>query len=153
MHIRKATQNDLPTLQRFMQGIITAERPMDPTLKEGEISYYDLGAYIDAEDTEVVVAEVDGRLVGSGYGQVRKNKDYFKYPEYGYIGFMFVEKEYRGQHIAKSIIDNLVEWFSTKNIEEIRLTVYDKNPVAIKAYEKAGFEKHLIEMRLNIGKP
>lgn len=152
MHIRKATRSDLPALLEFEQGIIAAERPMDPTLKEDPITYYDLSEYIDAVDTEVVVAETNGKLVGSGYGQIRKNKDYFKYPEYGYIGFMFVDEDHRGQAIAKQIIAYLNTWFASRNIEEVRLTVYDKNPAAIKAYEKAGFEKHIIEMRLNLGK-
>ncbi|MGB5500466.1 MAG: GNAT family N-acetyltransferase, partial [Maribacter sp.] len=31
---------------------------------------------------------------------------------------------------------------------EIRLTVYDENHAAIRAYEKVGFKKHIIEMRL-----
>ncbi|MBL4636046.1 MAG: GNAT family N-acetyltransferase [Kofleriaceae bacterium] len=150
MHIRKATQSDLPALLKFEQGIITAERHMDPTLKEGPINYYDLGEYLDATDTEVVVAETGGKLVGSGYGQIRKNRGCFKYPEYGSIGFMFVDEDYRGQAIAKQIIEHLNSWFASRNIEEVRLTVYDKNPGAIKAYEKAGFEKHLIEMRLNL---
>ena len=150
MHIRKATQSDLPALLKFEQGIITAERPMDPTLKEDPINYYDLSQYIDATDTEVVVAETNGKLVGSGYGQIRNNEDYFKYPQYGYIGFMFVDEDHRGQAIAKQIIGYLNKWFASRNIEEVRLTVYDKNPGAIKAYEKAGFEKHIVEMRLNL---
>jgi len=123
---------------------------MDPTLKDGHIIYYNLEEYVKADNTHLVVAEINGVLVGSGYGQIRKNQDYFKYPEYGYIGFMFTEEEHRGKGIAKIIIEALNNWFQSRNITEIRLTVYDKNPPAIHAYEKAGFGKHLIEMRMNL---
>ncbi|MBC7747188.1 MAG: GNAT family N-acetyltransferase, partial [Methylotenera sp.] len=40
--IRKARPADLQKLLVFEQGIITAERSYDPTLKEDPIHYYDL---------------------------------------------------------------------------------------------------------------
>ena len=40
--IRQARHTDLDTLFRFEQGVITAERPFDPTLKKDPIHYYDL---------------------------------------------------------------------------------------------------------------
>ncbi len=148
--IRTAKTEDLPILLDFEQKIIEAERPMDITLKSEKISYYDIGAYILADHTQVVVAEIDGEIVGSGYGQIRDRKDFFKQKQLGYIGFMYVKEEHRGKGISQMVIQNLHEWFRSKNIDEIRLTVYEKNPWAIKAYEKTGFEKHLIEMRVNL---
>ncbi|MCF7568299.1 GNAT family N-acetyltransferase [Sabulilitoribacter arenilitoris] len=38
------------------------------------------------------------------------------------------------------IINALLKWCKTKNINEIRLDVYENNPSAIKAYKKAGFK-------------
>ena len=150
MTIRPATIEDLPVLLDFEQKIIATEQPMDPTLRTGKISYYDIGSYIRAYHTEVVVAEVEGEVVGSGYGQIRDRKDFFKQKQLGYIGFMYVKEGFRGMGISQKILQSLCDWFKTKSIEEIRLTVYEKNPRAIKAYEKAGFEKHLIEMRVNL---
>ena len=45
-------------------------------------------------------------------------------------------------------MESLKNWAYSKEIFEIRLTVYQDNLPAIKAYEKAGFKKHIIEMRL-----
>lgn len=149
--IRKAKIEDLATLLDFEQKIIEAETPMDPTLKTDErISYYDLGEYIKADHTEVAVAEVDGEIIGSGYGQIRDRKEYFKQKKMGYIGFMYVKEAFRGQGISQEIIKYLSDWFAAKNIEEIQLDVYDQNPRAIRAYEKAGFEKYLVRMRINL---
>ncbi len=151
MIIRTANIKDLPILLDFEQKIIEAERPMDSTLKQTEkISYYSIEDYIKSDHTEVVVAEVDGEIAGSGYGQIRDRLDYFQQKQLGYIGFMYVKEEHRGKGVSQAIIQYLYDWFKTKDIEEIRLTVYDKNPRAIRAYEKAGFEKHLIEMRINL---
>ncbi|WP_298549105.1 GNAT family N-acetyltransferase [uncultured Aquimarina sp.] len=151
MIVRAATIEDLPILLDFEQGIVQAERPMDPTLKTDEkINYYDLGDYIKADHTEVVVVEVEGEIVGSGYGQIRDRKEFFKQSQMGYIGFMYVKEAFRGQGISQQIIQYISDWFAVKGIDEIQLDVYDQNPRAIRAYEKAGFEKYLVRMRMNV---
>ncbi len=147
---RPAKQQDLATLLKFEQKIIATERPMDPTLiQDQDISYYPIDQYINDPETEVLVAESDGQLVGSVYGQIRPRKPFFQTSHLGYIGFMYVRKAFRGQGVSQLLIDDITQWFKSQNISEIILHVYAKNPRAIKAYEKAGFESHLIEMRLN----
>jgi len=149
--IRSAKLEDLPILLDFEQKLIQAERPMDPTLKQKEkISYYSIEEYIKSDHTEVIVAEIEGEIVGSGYGQIRDRKDFFIQKQLGYIGFMYVKEEHRGKGVSQAVINYLYNWFSDKGLEEIRLTVYDTNPRAIRAYEKVGFEKHVIEMRVNL---
>ena len=39
--IRAATGSDRPLLRRFQQATVAAEWPFDPTLKSGELHYYD----------------------------------------------------------------------------------------------------------------
>lgn len=146
--IRKAAIKDLPTLLEFEQGIIKAERPYDPTLDVDPISYYDLNEMITAEDAEVLIAEYKGRVIASGYAKIKQALNYLNHESYSYMGFMFTEQEFRGQGVNKKIVDGLIEWSHSKGLKEIRLTVYDENPGAIRAYEKVGFKKHLIEMRL-----
>ncbi|WP_108808365.1 GNAT family N-acetyltransferase [Aquimarina spinulae] len=151
MIIRTAIIEDLPILLDFEQKIIEAERPMDPTLiQDKKISYYSVKDYVLSDHTEVVVAEIEGEIVGSGYGQIRDRKNFFKQKQLGYIGFMYVKDQHRGKGVSQEIIKYLCDWFASKNLEEIRLTVYDQNPRAIRAYEKVGFKKHLIEMRVNL---
>jgi ribosomal protein S18 acetylase RimI-like enzyme len=48
------------------------------------------------------------------------------------------------------IIKALNEWAKNKGITEIRLDVYDDNISALNAYEKAGFKRHLVNMRMRI---
>ncbi|RYG29242.1 MAG: GNAT family N-acetyltransferase, partial [Chitinophagaceae bacterium] len=54
----------------------------------------------------------------------------------------------RGRGINKMIIAALKDWAVSKNIDELRLEVYFPNSPAIRAYEKIGFSKHMIEMRM-----
>ena len=151
--IRPAKLQDLPTLLEFEQKIIATERPMDPTLIQNQvISYYPIKDYIDANHTEVLVATDAMQIVGSIYGQIRPRKDFFQTSQLGYIGFMYVRKSHRGQGVSEQLITAITQWFKRQGITEITLHVYAKNPRAIRAYEKVGFESHLIEMRLNPNK-
>ena len=146
--IRDATSLDLPVLLVFEQELIKAERPFDVTLKTSPISYYDIEFYIKNSDVKVLVAAYKGTIVSSGYALKKKAKAFQKHDYYGYLGFMYTIKEYRGKGINKRIVNALKDWCLENNLNEIRLKVYSKNKSAITAYEKAGFQPHMIEMRL-----
>jgi len=147
---RKAILKDLPSLLEFEQGVIEAERPFDPTIKEGYITYYDISELINNEESEVFVVEQDQLIVASGYAKIKGDRHYLKHVKIGYLGFMFVHKAHRGQGLNQLIINELLKWCKERKIFEIRLDVYDDNLTAIKAYEKVGFKKHMTNMRLNI---
>lgn len=145
---RSASLSDLDTLLEFEQGIISAERPYDLTLRKGQINYYDLSELIVSTKAEVIVVEHNGKIVSSGYATIKKARHYLDHEEYSYLGFMYTHPDFRGRGLNRRIVDALKAWSKAKGLTEIRLTVYDDNAAAIKAYEKVGFIKHLIEMRL-----
>lgn len=148
--IRTAVPDDVDTLLVFEQGVIMAERPFDSTLKNGPINYYDIKKMIAADDVELVVATLKNKIIGSGYARIEDAKPYLKHPQHAYLGFMYVIPEFRGKGVNKLIIDALAKWSASKNITELRLDVYQNNVPAINAYEKAGFSKHMVEMRAAI---
>lgn len=146
--LRTAKVSDLDSLLSFEQEIIKAERPFDPTIQKGEISYYDLKELILGDESEVMVIEWEGTLVASGYVRLRLARHYLDHKDYGYLGFMYTHPDHRGKGLNAQIVEGLKEWSYQKGIKEVRLTVYSDNLPAVKAYEKAGFKKHIIEMRL-----
>ncbi|MEM1124044.1 MAG: GNAT family N-acetyltransferase [Bacteroidota bacterium] len=147
---RIATLNDLPVLKKFEQGIVEAERPYNPTLKSGNISYYDLAQLIQSDEAEVFVGELDGQIICSGYVKIKTAKTFLQYDRYAYLGFMYVLPDYRGRGINQLLTQELLNWAKARNLSEFRLTVYDDNLPAVRAYEKVGFEKLITEMRLEI---
>jgi len=118
--VRKARLEDLPLLLEFEQGLI-----------------------------EAFVVELNGEIVASGYAKIIKDRSYLKHDMQGYLGFMYSPKHHRGKGYNKLIMDALIAWCKKRHVFELRLDVYDTNPSAIRAYEKAGFKKHLINMRFN----
>ncbi|MFT5437448.1 MAG: hypothetical protein ACI840_002102, partial [Ulvibacter sp.] len=84
--VRKANLKDVPILLDFEQGVIEVERPMDSTLQDGRISYYDITELITSENSEVFVVEIDTKIVASGYAKIMKDKTYLKHDKQGYLG-------------------------------------------------------------------
>ncbi len=148
--VRKTTLNDLLVLLEFEQALIEAERPMDSTIKDTKISYYDISLFIKHDDADVFVVELNNEIVASGYAKIKTDRHYLKHDYIGYLGFMYVPEEHRGNGYNKLIMDALIKWCQERNIHELRLDVYSNNPAALRAYEKAGMTPYLINMRLDI---
>ena len=119
--IRKATLNDLDILLVFEQGVINTERPFDPTLKKEHTNYYDIEKLITASDVEIVVAELGGEIIGSGYARIENAKPYLQHLQHAYLGFMYVVPTHRGKGINKMIMEVLETWSKAQNITELRL--------------------------------
>ena len=147
--LREASEDDLEVLLEFEQGVISAERPFDPTLGKGKITYYDLNELLNSEDAKVVVVESGSKLIACGYALKKKARHYLNHEFYSYLGFMYTHPDFRGKGVNGMVVESLRKWSLSKGLTEIRLTVYDENIPAIKAYEKMGFKKHIIEMRIN----
>lgn len=146
--IRKATKEDLPALLYAEQEIIRTERPFDPTLRPGEFHYYDLSKMIGTDAAEVLIAELDGAFAGCGNARIKTGMPYNTFERYAFLGCMYVLPEHRGKGIIQSIIGELKKWAAEKGLDEIQLQVYSDNIAAIKAYEKVGFQKMLVDMRI-----
>lgn len=145
---RNARMGDLPILLDFEQELIRAERPFDVTIREDPISYYDIKKMIHDDNACVVVVETGAQIVASGYAIKKRARHYLDHEYYAYLGFMYTHPDHRGKGLNAIIVDELKKWSSSKGLKEMRLTVYEDNIPAIKAYEKVGFKKHIIEMRL-----
>ena len=147
---RTATTQDIDALRQFEQGIVSAERAFDPTLKPGNIQYYDIESMVLADNGRFVIAERGSALIGCGFARIDAAKTYLSHSQQAYLGLMYVDPQYRGQSINGGIVECLKQWCRTKGVTELRLEVYSDNLVAVGAYEKAGFSKHMIEMRLRL---
>jgi RimJ/RimL family protein N-acetyltransferase len=150
INVRKAKDSDLELLRKFEQGVISAERPFDPTLKKGEVSYYDLNEMLTASHIHLVVAEFENEIIGCGYARIENAEPYLEHRQHAYLGFMYTAPEHRGKGVNKKVIDELKQWSLKKNITEMRLDLYYNNLPAINAYEKAGFKKHMTVMRMGL---
>ena len=148
--IRQAGTADLAALLRFQQGIVEAERPFDPTIKDGPVQYYDIAGMLAADHVHFLVAESGAAVIGCGYARIETAKHYLKHAVHGYLGLMYVDPGHRGRSVNGKIIAALAAWCRSRRITELRLEVYNGNRGAIRAYRKAGFAEHMVEMRMDL---
>jgi len=150
MKVRPAREEEIQILLKFEQELVEFERPFDSTLKKGKISYYDIRSRINDKDSQVLVAEINDEIVGSGFGDIVKAKPFLKHEYITSLGFFYVKEEYRSIGVNKMILKELIKWSKKRGISEMKLNVYDKNINAKSVYLKYGFEPNLLEMRLKI---
>lgn len=98
-----------------------------PFPTEDKLDSFSLGAYSDNELVGVVSFARDG-------------KDREKLKHKGILFRMYVSRDFRGQGIAKKLIEKVIERVKQiSDIEQINLTVIANNDKAKKLYEKFGF--------------
>lgn len=149
--VREARRDDYDSLAVLEQKVIDAERPYNPSLKEKNAYYYDIEKLISDQSSRLVVGEVSGDIIATGYVQVRKSKPALDHDSHGYLGFMYVAEEYRGLGFNKVILRDLVSWGQQQGVTNFYLDVYAENNSAVRAYEKFGFRGSLLEMKLDNG--
>ena len=69
---------------------------------------------------------------------------------YGYINNLYVSPEKRGQDLASTLLDFSNDWFKTRRISKLRLTVTASNAAACRLYEKNGYGVTRLEMERDI---
>ncbi|WP_405413417.1 GNAT family N-acetyltransferase [Maribacter sp. Asnod1-A12] len=146
--IREAVKSDIPVLLQYEQEVVKAERPMDPTIRSSDVTYYNLDMLMENPRATVMVACDGDKIVATGYALEKPARHYLDHETYAYFGFMYTEPDYRSKGINGKIVSALQDWSTKAGLTEIRLHVYNDNEPAIRAYEKKGFKRHMIEMRL-----
>lgn len=85
------------------------------------------------ELTTCVVAKIEDEIIGFA--------SLWEPPFEIHLNNIFVRKDVRGKNIGSIILEKLIEIAKMKEKEELTLEVNVNNCVAIKLYEKYGFEK------------
>ncbi len=147
---REATLEDVSALLKLEQGIIDSERPYDQFIREENVSYYDIPKLISEPESQMIVMESDGQIIGSGYAQIRQSKSCHTHDNHCYLGFIYLDAEYRGRALGHKIIEALKAWGTSRGISHFQLDVFSGNKAAVRAYEKAGFKKGLVRMELEV---
>ncbi len=122
MEIRKMTEADLPQV-----CAIENETFSDPWREE------DFSNSLRDDNNTYLVVEFDGAIIAyCGFWGVVGEGDIFN---------VAVKKEYRGQHIGKTMLTALIKEGMTRGIASYTLEVRISNEPAIRLYESLGFEK------------
>ena len=146
MKIRKINIDDLETLrnlsiQTFMETFeeVNTEEDLQKYLLEN-LSIEKLKSELENPNSEFYFAENNDEILG--YLKLNfKDAQTEKLEENHFeIERIYVLKRFLGQKIGQILFDKAIEIGRKKNLEYVWLGVWEENHIAIKFYEKNGFE-------------
>ena len=156
MEIRKAKLQDIEQVTKYGLILLKQHSDLDPYFTPietvGEVYRKFLEGCLHSEDKLLLVAEIDGKLVGYAAGVIQTRSPIFRIAENGYINDVFVEEAFRKLGIAREFLTELKKWFESKGIKHVELSVLAGNEVGKKTWTKFGFEVYEIKKRVEMGK-
>ncbi len=151
LQIRKATLDDIPKVitlwkeytELHDEKVISKSPGVAPLIerKEGasEILEKFIAKNLQEENGLVLIAEIDGEVVGYSFFYYTENKPVYKIEKIGYLADIFVREDYQGLHISSQFMDKGEKWLREKGIEYISLNVSFNNDLAYKIYKRWGY--------------
>jgi GNAT superfamily N-acetyltransferase len=147
--LRQATVEDLDRIQPLWHALYhhQFEHGMLLPLPEGA---YDawlksiqpfLGRFAN-----VVLAEINGEIVGFVAGRIRTLPPYFGSATIGAISEVFVSDQHRSGGIGRRLLAFALQWFKDQQITRVELQVVAGNPDGIRFYRQLGWHEELLQM-------
>ncbi len=122
MKIRPATDADRPVIEELVHAYLDEhwarpypQPPPGPFLDQGEL----------------VVAEVDGEVVGMAKGELREGL--------GHVSLVYLRPESRGQGGGRDLLQHLATHFREQGVEHVSLNVELPNDEALAYWRRLGF--------------
>jgi len=109
-----------------------------------------LGTQLERENIIVLVADIDGKVVGYTYAGV-EGFDYMALR--GPAGALYdivVDPAFRGQGIGRMLLDATIAALKKRGEPRIVLSTAEKNETAQRLFARAGFRRTMIEMTLTL---
>ena len=147
--IRKAIYDDIPEISELYREQFREMSKLIPDfIKEGDQSIDFLEKTISDVESDILVYENDGTVVGFILLQAKERPDFdFMLPgKYCYIMDVIVTESHRSKGYGTALLNSAKDWAKEQNCSFINLDVLVNNPEAIKLYEKLGFIPKAQEM-------
>lgn len=156
--IRQATAADRAAIGRLWRELMDFHHQFDDRAfalvpDAAEIWLRQLDASLADDSSLVLVAEVDGRLIGYAAGNLSEAKPMFQHGPYGAIGTFYVTETWRRRGIGRRLVARLLDWFRQRGMPEARVTAWASNPVSNAFWRAMGFQPKTIGMNLVLDRP
>ncbi len=142
---RAARREDLKTLHQFSKqtfiasfGKQNSKEDMDAYVTEA-FSESQIERELNETDAASFLAYLGDTLVG--YARVRNNQEEIQDENALELHRIYVATDRIGKGIGKILLDQCIQYANKNNKTSIWLGVWEKNPAAIRFYERYGFEK------------
>ncbi|MFQ6057267.1 MAG: GNAT family N-acetyltransferase [Anaerolineae bacterium] len=145
--VRRARLKDVNDILPLWEEMMRFHAALDPRLEVGPrgVDYMRqvIPDWLRSEACCVLVAEVEGHIVGYIAGRVADNPPIFRLRAYGHVSDICVAPEWRRQGIGRRLYEALREWFKDQGLSVIQLNVAHRNPASQAFWRAMGFEDYL----------
>ena len=152
--IRTATPDDIDEILPIWSEFMAFHRQFDPHFPTPEGAEQTFAAFIGeniaAAEWTVLVAEVEGRVVGYHMGTIATYPPVFASTRFGNIFDLAVTRDHRCRGIGTKLSKTLIEWFARNGIQRIEVRYAWKNPVSTAFWLARGFEPFMVTAVTNI---
>ena len=150
MNIRLATLDDVAVICEMYEGLFAYHAGLQPTyFKEAE----EHGGYpestIKSETADLIVAEIDGSVVGFTHVLENKSLPYDCIVQYKFAVCvdLYVSPAHRRMGVATELLNAIKEWTKKRKLDFIEIKVLSGNDNAIRLYEHEGYSNVYHTMR------
>ncbi|MBR6366030.1 MAG: GNAT family N-acetyltransferase [Lachnospiraceae bacterium] len=143
MTIRRASEGDIPRILELLVQVNNVHQVRRPDLFLADKTKYNaqqLRDILQADDTPVFVADVDGVVQGYGFCILQPHIGNNNQPDHTtlYIDDICVEQSARGKHIGRTIYEYIADYARSIGCYNITLNVWEGNDAARAFYESLG---------------
>lgn len=153
MEIVLAKDSHLPEIIEIWKEFMDFHKSVDPYFARSEDGHLNFGKFvkelIKKEDSQVLVALEQDRVVAYSIAQIAKRPPAFQDQTYGFISDVAVKSNYQRKGIGERILAKIYEWFESHNIDRVELRVAAKNQLGYSFWKKHGFKDYIHILYLN----
>ena len=145
--ISKAMLNEISEINSMLTDLIQDERKnYDSNINESYKVQEFYEKFVDNDNEIILVARDNDIILGYVYGFIQDNGNLFN-NKIAQLDALFVKEQYRGNGIARSLMNEFINWAEEKGAAYIELSVCKDNTNAINLYENEGFSIDKICLR------
>ncbi len=155
VRVREATREDVPAIARLAADLVRLHHQFDPRrffLEEPVEDGYAwwIGRELDRDGAVVLVAEIDGAVVGYTYSSLEKRDWVRLLDAHGAVHDVFVDAAHRRHGVARALMQATVAALAARGAERIVLSTATPNESARALFAELGFRPTMIEMTLDV---
>ena len=150
--VRAATAGDMPAVGRLGALLIRTHHAFDArrfiadTDDSADGYAWFLGTQLKKRDAVVLVAEVQGQILGYTYATVEDEDWMSLRGPAGVLHDIVVDPDHRGRGIGQRLLDAALGFVKSRGSPQVVLFSAFGNEAAHRMFERAGFRRTMVEM-------
>lgn len=148
--IRRCSLADLPAVEDLYGEFAALHARVDPSFAMVPDHAALFGKYVaeslSREDATMLVAELDGEVVGFALAQLRTRPPVYPEPRMGWVDTVGVRERHQRKGVGSMLFQGLLRWFREQGVARIELSAAVRNERSTRFWRKVGFEPYLEQM-------